>query len=118
MNLGPGAGILEPVREGPESGRGGLDFPIVPEMPEVQALAERLEERYAGAKLVAAEPIAFAALKTVTPSPSDLVGAGLESVGRRGKFLILSLSPPSLRMLIHLSQGGRVVLEKPGGARH
>ena len=83
-------------------------------MPEVQALAERLEERFAGAKLAAAESIAFAALKTVTPSPSDLVGASLEAVGRRGKFLVLSFEAPSLRLLVHLSQGGRIVLEKPG----
>jgi formamidopyrimidine-DNA glycosylase len=83
-------------------------------MPEIQALAERLEERFSGARLLAVEPIAFAALKTVTPSPSDLVGAGLESVGRRGKFLILSFEEPTPRLLVHLSQGGRIVLEKPG----
>jgi formamidopyrimidine-DNA glycosylase len=52
------------------------------------------------------DPIAFAALKTVTPSPLDLAGKSLASVGRRGKFLVLDLG--TLRVLVHLSQGGRI----------
>lgn len=85
----------------------------MPEFPEVQALAERIDERLAGATFVRAEPLAFSALKTVTPSPEALVGKRLGSVGRRGKFLVLNLD--DLRLLAHLSQGGRMTFE-PGAS--
>ena len=83
----------------------------MPELPEVQALAERVADRMVGASLVRAQPLAFSALKTVSPPPEALAGAGLRAVGRRGKFLILELDRNSLRVLVHLSQGGRVDFE-------
>jgi len=45
------------------------------------------------------------------------VGRTLSSVGRRGKFLVFSFGDPDegLRLLVHLSQGGRVDL--PSGAK-
>jgi formamidopyrimidine-DNA glycosylase len=82
----------------------------VPELPEIQALSERLHARYAGAGLVLAEPLSFSGLKTVTPAPEALAGRGLASVGHRGKFLVLAFDE-GLRMLVHLSQGGRIDLE-------
>src|SRR5712691_6615690 len=85
----------------------------MPELPEVQALAERLNERLAGSRFVRAEPLSFSALKTVTPLPEDLHGERLESVGRRGKFLVFDFAGP--RILVHLSQGGRMDLQ-PGGS--
>ena len=75
----------------------------------MQALAERIHERLAGALFVRADPLSFSALKTVTPSPEALVGKQLGSVGRRGKFLVFDLD--DLRLLAHLSQGGRVTFE-------
>lgn len=80
----------------------------MPELPEIQALAERLHERLAGARFATAEPLAFSALKTVMPPPGELVGRRLEAAGRRGKFLVLEVE--GLRLLIHLSQGGRIDL--------
>lgn len=80
----------------------------MPELPEVQALAERLNAKLAGARLVRTEPLAFSGLKTVLPSPGQLEGKRLEEVGRRGKFLVFALE--DLRLLIHLSQGGRIDL--------
>jgi formamidopyrimidine-DNA glycosylase len=80
----------------------------MPELPEVQALAERLNALLANARLVRTEPLAFSALKTVLPSPEDLKGKRLDEVGRRGKFLVFALE--DLRLLIHLSQGGRIDL--------
>jgi formamidopyrimidine-DNA glycosylase len=80
----------------------------MPELPEVQALAERLNTLLAGAGLVRTEPLAFSALKTVLPSPEELEGKRLDEVGRRGKFLVFALE--DLRLLIHLSQGGRIDL--------
>jgi formamidopyrimidine-DNA glycosylase len=92
----------------------------MPEIPEIQALAERVGERLAGARFVRATALSFSALKTVSPGPQDLEGRTLTQTGRRGKFLILELDP--LRLLIHLSQGGRLNFEeapsttKPSGA--
>jgi len=77
----------------------------MPELPEVQALAERIEARLSGAALLQLEPLSFSALKTVAPSPADVLGKRLTSASRRGKYLVLSLE--SVDLLIHLSQGGR-----------
>lgn len=83
----------------------------MPELPEVQALAERLDDALAGAAFLAADPLQFSSLKTVTPRASELAGRTLEGVGRRGKFLVFELGGP--RILAHLSQGGRVDVEEP-----
>jgi formamidopyrimidine-DNA glycosylase len=83
----------------------------VPELPEVQALAERLDAAVAGAPFAGAEVLQFSSLKTVSPRPESLVGMTLQRVGRRGKFLVFDFSGP--RLLVHLSQGGRVDVEDP-----
>jgi formamidopyrimidine-DNA glycosylase len=83
----------------------------VPELPEVQALAERLEAAVGGAALASVDLLQFSSLKTVTPRPAELIGRTLARVGRRGKFLVFGFDGP--RMLIHLSQGGRVDVEDP-----
>ncbi len=83
----------------------------MPELPEVQALAERLDAAVAGSALTAADLLQFSSLKTVTPRPVEVVGRTLERVARRGKYLVFELSGP--RILAHLSQGGRVDLENP-----
>ncbi len=78
----------------------------------MQALAERLHEAVAGAELHQAQALSFSALRTVAPDPSALIGVALEEVGRRGKFLVWSFAN-RMRLLVHLSQGGRVDLEDP-----
>ncbi len=83
----------------------------MPELPEVQALAERLDAVLAGAPLERFDLLQFSSLKTVTPRPSELVGTKLERVRRRGKYLVLELGGP--RLFVHLSQGGRVDVEDP-----
>ena len=88
----------------------------MPELPEVQALAERLDEALGGARWKGAQVIQFSGLKTFDPAPEALVGKVVRSVGRRGKFVIFELD--DLRVLFHLSQGGRVDLEdKPKSTR-
>jgi formamidopyrimidine-DNA glycosylase len=81
-------------------------------MPEVQALAERLGKALGGAELERFDLLQFSSLKTVAPRPTDLVGRTLEGVGRRGKYLTLPFAGGE-RMLVHLSQGGRIDLEAP-----
>jgi formamidopyrimidine-DNA glycosylase len=83
----------------------------MPELPEVQAMAERLDRSLAGSSLVRAVALQFSALKTFDPSPESLVGVTLEGVTRRGKYLVLGFGGP--RVLVHLSQGGRVDVEDP-----
>lgn len=84
----------------------------MPELPEMQALAERLDAALSGAVVRRVEPLGFSALKTVGPAPEALAGRRVTTVTRRGKFLVLSLEG-GLRALVHLSQGGRVDLERP-----
>jgi formamidopyrimidine-DNA glycosylase len=77
----------------------------------MQALAERLHELLSGAALASASPLQFSALKSFDPPVSAFVGRELEEVSRRGKYLVLDFGGP--RILVHLSQGGRVDLEEP-----
>ncbi len=83
----------------------------MPELPEIAALAERLSGRFRGAPLAGVTPLQFSALKTVAPEPESLIGQPVAAVGYRGKYLVLEFGGP--RILIHLSQGGRVELEDP-----
>ncbi|MEW6153634.1 MAG: DNA-formamidopyrimidine glycosylase family protein [Actinomycetota bacterium] len=83
----------------------------MPELPEVQAMAERLEEAVGGAVYSGAAPLQFSALKTAVPPPESLVGRRVTGVGRRGKFALFELGGP--RIAFHLSQGGRVDIEDP-----
>jgi formamidopyrimidine-DNA glycosylase len=82
----------------------------MPELPEMQALSERLNDLLEGARLVRVMPLQFSGLKTVAPMYDTLNGQLLRSVGRRGKFLIVELE--RARVLVHLSQGGRIDIEK------
>ena len=83
----------------------------MPELPEVQALAERLADAVGGSTFQAAEVLQFSSLKTVTPRASELVGRSVTGVGRRGKYVAFELGGP--RVLVHLSQGGRADIENP-----
>lgn len=83
----------------------------MPELPEVQALAERLDQLLAGAKFVRAKPLQFSSLKTFDPRPDALSGLTLHGVARRGKYLVWGFGGP--RLLVHLLQGGRVDVEDP-----
>jgi formamidopyrimidine-DNA glycosylase len=83
----------------------------VPELPEMQALAERLEAAVGGRELVRIDPLQFSALKTVVPAPETFYGSVLDAVGRRGKFVVMHLGGP--RIAFHCSQGGRVDVEEP-----
>jgi formamidopyrimidine-DNA glycosylase len=87
----------------------------VPELPEVQAHAERLTEAFRGAVLERFTPLAFTALKTATPGPESARGHALESVGRRGKHLLLRFEPGTF--VVHLMQGGRLRVDEKQATR-
>ena len=81
----------------------------MPELPEVQAHAERLTEMYRGAVLKKFVPFNFTALKTASPRPEAAYGAPLLGVGRRGKYLLLDFGP--IHFVVHLMQGGRLLVD-------
>src|SRR4051812_33748014 len=87
----------------------------MPELPEVQAHAERLTDAFGGQRLARFVPLAFTALKTVAPAPDGAYGVPLDEVGRRGKFLLLRFPP--LTFVVHLMQGGRLVVDAKQTAR-
>jgi formamidopyrimidine-DNA glycosylase len=87
----------------------------MPELPEVQAHAERLAESFHGRILSKFVPIKFTALKTAVPAPSVGYGAPLTGVGRRGKYLILEFAP--VHFAVHLMQGGRLLVDEKQAAK-
>jgi formamidopyrimidine-DNA glycosylase len=87
----------------------------MPEMPEVQAHAERLTEQFGGLRLKQFRPFTFTALKTVAPAPDEAYGQPLQVVGRRGKFLLLEFDP--VTFVVHLMQGGRLLVDEKKSAK-
>ena len=84
----------------------------MPEMPEVLALSERLDDVLRGATMRALDMLQFSSLKTYAPRPDELLSRTIEHVGHRGKYVIVELDD-GYRLLFHLSQGGRVDVESP-----
>ena len=76
----------------------------------MQAHAERLDTAFAGRVLEEFTPLTFTALKTAVPPPGDAVGRSLDSVSRRGKYLLLRFD--DLTFVVHLMQGGRLKPDK------
>ena len=84
----------------------------MPELPEVQAHAERLTGALAGATLERFRPLAFTVQKTVAPDPAAVHGEALDGVDRVGKLLVLRFA--SAAFVVHLMQGGRLRLLDAG----
>ena len=78
----------------------------------MQALSERLDALLAGATFEGADLLGFSSLKTYAPTPEDLYGHRLRSVGRRAKYLVWEFEGGN-RMVLHLSQAGRLDIEEP-----
>jgi formamidopyrimidine-DNA glycosylase len=87
----------------------------MPELPEVQAHVERLSADFAGDPLARFTPLAFHALKTVSPAPDDAIGEPLRQVGRRGKYLLFDFGADTF--VVHLMQGGRLRPDPKKAAR-
>ena len=82
----------------------------MPELPEVQAHAERLTAQFSGALLHKFVPFNFTALKTAVPRPEVAYGTPLRNVTRRGKYLLLDFG--AVHFVIHLMQGGRLLVDE------
>jgi formamidopyrimidine-DNA glycosylase len=84
----------------------------VPELPEVETVVRSLAPRLAGRRIVRA---AFNS-RFVTPGnrkrlASRLAGRTIESVRRRGKFIVMALDEGSLS--VHLGMTGKLLLDAP-----
>jgi formamidopyrimidine-DNA glycosylase len=84
----------------------------VPELPEMQALSERLNKLLAETMLHQANLLGFSSLKTYAPTPQSIYGHRLVSVSRRAKYLIFEFEHGT-RIVLHLSQAGRLDVERP-----
>jgi formamidopyrimidine-DNA glycosylase len=87
----------------------------MPELPEVQAHAERLAADYTGRVLQRFQPLTFTALKTAVPAPDAAYGQAVTGIGRRGKFLLLDFE--SVQFAVHLMQGGRLLVDPKQAAK-
>ena len=89
----------------------------MPELPELQALAEGLDRALAGRVIEDARAHAPATLKTAEPPLADLVGRRVERVWRRGKLVGVGVDAEGgLTLVMHLMQAGRLGLApKPEG---
>jgi len=77
---------------------------VVPELPEVTALAADLGERLTGRVIDRLSIVAFSALKTFDPPPEALKGLTITGVSRHGKFL--DIAAGDLHVVIHLARAG------------
>jgi formamidopyrimidine-DNA glycosylase len=87
----------------------------MPELPEIQAHAERLTDELAGRELDAFRALSFTALKTYAPDPDEAKGQALTAVGRRGKYLLVEF--PAISFVVHLMQGGRLKPDEKQAAK-
>ena len=87
----------------------------MPEIPEIQAHAERIERDFAGRSLKRFVPITFTALKTFSPAPDAAYGAPLR-VGRPARQVHAVRFEP-LTFIVHLMQGGRLLFDEKQAAK-
>jgi formamidopyrimidine-DNA glycosylase len=94
----------------------------VPELPEVQALAEILDRRLRDRRIQGLTVASIAALKTYDPPVAALAGRKVTGVRRHGKFLDIETADAApgapLHLVAHLGRAGWVRWrEKPSDAR-
>ncbi|GGK56382.1 Fpg/Nei family DNA glycosylase [Ornithinimicrobium pekingense] len=76
----------------------------MPELPEVQALADFLGGRMTGRVVTDVELGSIAVLKTFDPPPDALVGRPVDGVGRHGKFVDVDVD--GTHLVFHLARAG------------
>jgi formamidopyrimidine-DNA glycosylase len=81
----------------------------VPELPEVELLCRRLDERCAGRRVDRLDLASISALKTFDPPLRSFVGRTFESCARRGKFICIRLGADDSAaewLVMHLARAG------------
>jgi formamidopyrimidine-DNA glycosylase len=81
----------------------------MPELPEVEITARRLDEALRGAEIVSVLAPGVKAMRTFDPPLSALEGQRIERVGRRGKHFVIEVSG-DLALVVHLMSAGRLQL--------
>jgi formamidopyrimidine-DNA glycosylase len=81
----------------------------VPELPEVEITARRLDAALRGAVIESALAPGINALKTFDPPLQAIEGAAIAGVRRRGKHLVVDVAG-NLALLVHLMSAGRLQL--------
>jgi formamidopyrimidine-DNA glycosylase len=76
----------------------------VPELPEVEALAQHIREYGVGRAVARVDVASLSVLKTVSPPWTELHGKEVTGAGRHGKFLDLDIE--GLHLVIHLARAG------------
>jgi formamidopyrimidine-DNA glycosylase len=89
----------------------------VPELPEVEITARRLDAALRGVVIESALAPGINALKTFDPPLQAIEGAAIAGVRRRGKHLVVDVAG-DLSLLVHLMSAGRLQLfDKRAGLR-
>jgi formamidopyrimidine-DNA glycosylase len=78
----------------------------------MQALSERLNTLLVGTHLLRIDVLGFSSLKTYAPTPDSVLDHPLTSVHRRAKYLVWDFDE-GIRIVLHLSQAGRLDVERP-----
>ncbi|MCW2769767.1 MAG: endonuclease [Aeromicrobium sp.] len=76
----------------------------MPELPEVNALVEFLDDQITGAVVAGVELASFSVLKTFDPPVSALQGLEVTGVTRHGKFIDIDVS--GIHVVVHLAKAG------------
>ena len=76
----------------------------MPELPEVEALAEDLRGRLDGRAITKVHVAQFSALKTYDPPLTAVEGTLVDNVTRHGKFIDIEAS--GVHLVLHLARGG------------
>ncbi len=76
----------------------------MPELPEVEALADHLRRHAVGLTIGRIDVSAFSVLKTFDPAPSVLHGQAVTGANRWGKYL--GMQAGELHLITHLSRAG------------
>lgn len=77
----------------------------MPELPEVQALADFLTDRLVGRAVARVYPVAVSVLKTYDPPLGALEGRAVRAVRRHGKFLDIA-TDGGPHLVVHLARAG------------
>ena len=87
----------------------------MPELPEVETIRRQIEPEVVGRTIVGARILDERWTRPEPPAPIEatLGGRRVESVGRRGKYLLLGLDDGST-LLMHLRMTGNLLLAEPG----
>src|ERR1700674_4354262 len=89
----------------------------MPELPEVEITARRLDGALRGARTQSARAPGVNVMKTFDPPLAELAGRAITGVRRRGKHLIVDVDG-GLVLLVHLMSAGRLQLfDKLAGPR-